>query len=65
MSEEGLIKTLHEKIMISRIKGPSEKECSEMLNKLQNIISKENATRDDVKNVIKEVVPTFIDLEEK
>ena len=65
MSEEGLIKTLHDKIMISKIKGPSEDEMNEILAKLKNVISKENATRDDVRSVIKAVVPTFINLEEK
>ena len=65
MSEEGLIKTLHQKIMISTIKGPNESEMKEILEKLNNLIKKENCTRDEVKNVIKEVVPTFIDLEEK
>ena len=65
MSEEGLIKTLHQKIMISKIKGPNESEMKEILEKLNNLIKKENCTRDEVKNVIKEVVPTFIDLEEK
>lgn len=65
MSEEGLIKTLHDKIMISKIKGPSENEMNEILIKLNDIINKENTTRIDVKEVIKNVVPTFIDLEEK
>ena len=65
MSEEGLIKTLHEKIMISKIKGPSDEEMKEILKKLENLVSQETATRDDVKSVIKDVVPTFIDLEEK
>ena len=65
MSEEGLIKTLHDKIMISRIKGPSSEEMEIIIDKLKAVIKKENCTRDDVKKVIKEVVPTFIDLEEK
>lgn len=65
MSEEGLIKTLHDKIMISRIKGPTEIEMEKILSKLNDTINKENCTRDDIKNVIKDVVPTFIDLEEK
>lgn len=64
MSEEGLVKTLHEKIMISKIKGPSEDECMEILSKLENVVNTKGATRNDVKKVIKEVVPTFIDLEE-
>lgn len=65
MSEEGLVKTLHEKIMISKIKGPSETEMKKILDKLNDTIEKDNCTRDDIKGVIKEVVPTFIDLEEK
>lgn len=64
MSEEGLVKTLHEKIMISKIKGPSEDEWMEILSKLENVVNTKGATRNDVKKVIKEVVPTFIDLEE-
>ena len=65
MSEEGLIKTLHDKIMISRIKGPTEIEMEKILSKLNDTIKKENCTREDIKSVIKDVVPTFIDLEEK
>lgn len=65
MSEEGLIKTLHEKIMISKIKGPSESEMKNILSKLSETLQKSDCTRNDVKSVIKEVVPTFIDLEEK
>ena len=65
MSEEGLIKTLHDKIMISKIKGPSADEMKKILKKLEELVSEENLTREDVKKVIKEVVPTFIDLEEK
>lgn len=62
MAEEGLIKTLHEKIMISRINAPTDEEMKENLNKLKNVIESKNQTRKDVKNVIKEIVPTFIEL---
>ncbi len=65
MSEEGLDKTLHEKIMISHIQGPSASEMGAILEKLKSVVQKQNPTRMDVKNVMKEVVPTFIDLEEK
>lgn len=65
MSEEGLIKTLHEKIMISKIKGPTQAEMEKIIEKLSQTIQKSNCSREDVKKVIKEVVPTFIDLEEK
>ena len=62
MAEEGLIKTLHEKIMISRINAPTDEEMKANMEKLQEIIKSKNQTRKDVKNVIKEIVPTFIDL---
>ncbi len=65
MSEEGLIKTLHDKIMISKIKGPSESEMENILNKFRELLERNNCSRDEIKSVIKEVVPTFIDLEEK
>ena len=64
MAEEGLIKTLHEKIMISRINAPTDEEMKKMLSKLKEIVDTKNETREDVKKVIKEFVPTFIDLEE-
>ena len=62
MAEEGLIKTLHEKIMISRINAPTDEEISDMINKLEHIIDKKNVTRTEVKDLVKEIVPTFIDL---
>ena len=64
MAEEGLIKTLHEKIMISRINAPTDEEMKNMLIKLKKVVDTKNESRDDVKAVIKEFVPTFIDLEE-
>ena len=65
MSEEGLIKTLHEKIMISRIQGPTWKEIERMLNSLNELVMKDTPSREQVKEAIKEFVPTFIDLDEK
>ena len=64
MAEEGLIKTLHEKIMISRINAPEDDEIKKNLERLHELIESENHTRKDVKNLIKEIVPTFIDLED-
>lgn len=65
MAEEGLVKTLHEKIMISRIHAPTDAEMSENLQKLKELVGNENEhTRKDVKRVIKEIVSTFIDLED-
>lgn len=62
LAEEGLIKTLHEKIMISRINAPTDNEITEMINRLRDLTSEKDITRKEVKDVIKEIVPTFIDL---
>ena len=64
MAEEGLIKTLHDKIMISQIKAPTDDEMKIMMDKLRDIIKDNNVTRKEVKELVKEVVPTFIDLED-
>lgn len=64
MAEEGLIKTLHDKIMISQIKAPTDEEMKVMMEKLRDIIKDNNVTRKEVKELVKEVVPTFIDLED-
>lgn len=65
MAEEGLIKTLHEKIMISRINAPTDSEMKEYLERLHALVEDEQKhTRKDVKNLVKEIVPTFIDLED-
>lgn len=64
MAEEGLIKTLHEKIMISKISAPDDEDISKMMKKLEEVVETKDETREDVKKVIKEFVPTFIDLDE-
>ena len=62
MAEEGLIKTLHEKIMISRINAPTDEEITDMISQLAEIIQRKNVTRNEVKELVKKHVPTFIDL---
>ena len=64
MDEEGLIKTLHEKIMISRINAPTDEEINTMLIKLKTLADETDVSRENVKKVIKEVVPTFIELDD-
>ena len=64
MAEEGLIKTLHEKIMISKISAPADEDISKMMERLKEVVETKDETREDVKKVIKEFVPTFIDLDE-
>ena len=62
MAEEGLIKTLHEKIMISRINAPTDEEITNMISQLGEIVQRKNVTRTEVKELVKKHVPTFIDL---
>ena len=62
MAEEGLIKTLHEKIMISKINAPTDEEIKDMIIKLDEVVQRKNVTRNEVKELIKQIVPTFIDL---
>ena len=64
MAEEGLIKTLHDKIMISRINAPTDEEMKQNIEKLKVLVEEKDHTRNDVKKVVKEIVPTFIDLED-
>ena len=58
IAEEGLTKTANDKIMISKIEQHDEKEINE---KLQKLIENDNCTRHDVRQMMKEIVPTFID----
>jgi hypothetical protein len=48
--------------MISQIKAPTDDEMKIMMDKLHMLVSKTDVTRKDAKEIIKEVVPTFIDL---
>lgn len=64
INEEGLTKTLHEKIMVSKIQSVNLDGLKYNLALLRELISKDNCTRDEVKSLIKEIVPTFIDEEQ-
>lgn len=59
--EEGLTKTAHNKIMISKIEQYDEKQLEENLQKLASLIEKENCSREDVRSLMKQIVPTFTD----
>ena len=59
MNEEGLDKTSHDKIFIAEPLDITTKEIKTKLNKLNAIIEKEDVEYVDIKNVIKEAVPTF------
>lgn len=61
---EGLTKTLHEKIMVSKIQSVNLDSLKYYLALLREMINKDNCSRDEVKSLIKEIVPTFIDEEQ-
>ena len=62
VAEEGLARTLHDKIMVSEIKPITEIELEHNLEKLKNLVSDEKNGIEEVKKVMKAVVPTYIDV---
>lgn len=59
MGEEGLEKTSHNKIFVAEPMDITMKDIDEKLTKLQNILDKDNVNISEIKETIKEVVPTF------
>lgn len=59
MGEEGLQKTAHDKIFVAEPMDITIKDIEAKLEKLESLLEKENAELIDVKNTIKEVVPTY------
>lgn len=59
MAEEGLQKTAHNKIFVAEPITMEMDEIEKKLEKLNKLIQNENHTKEEVKVVIKEVVPTF------
>ena len=48
--------------MISKINAPTDEEIKDMIIKLDEVVQRKNVTRNEVKELIKQIVPTFIDL---
>ena len=62
VAEEGLSKTIHEKIMVTKIMDFNANEVNEDLEMLRNIVdSKDAVNKDKIKKLIKKIVPTFIE----
>ena len=59
MQEEGLEKTAHDKIFVEEPMDITMDNIKETLEKLTNLLSKENANLEDTKKVIKEIIPTY------
>ena len=59
MGEEGLEKTSHDKIFVAEPMNITMKDIEEKLEKFQTILSEEDIELEDVKDVMKETVPTY------
>ena len=60
INEEGLTKTLHEKILVTKIMDYDRELVKSELKKLKEIINSEREiTKEEIKKVIKEIVPTY------
>jgi FlaA1/EpsC-like NDP-sugar epimerase len=59
MGEEGLQKTAHNKIFVAEPIDITMEDIGNKLNKLSNLLDKEDVELEVVKEVVKEVVPTF------
>ena len=64
MSEEGLTSTKHDKIFISKPMHMEMAELEEKLNVLKELEYNEKYSNENIKNVMKEVVPTYREPEE-
>lgn len=61
ISEEGLSKTLHEKIMVTKIMDFDEKRVYKDLSVLRKLVfAKNEVDNEDVKKIIKKIVPSYI-----
>lgn len=63
MSEEGLQKTGHNKIFVAKPIDMNMQELEENINKLKELLKSEDRTKQEIKDVMKEVVPTFVEPE--
>ncbi len=59
MGEEGLQKTAHDKIFVAEPMDITMDDIKEKLEKLNNLLNKENADLKDTKSVMKEIIPTY------
>jgi len=60
MKEEGLKKTENKKIFIGELTQLDEKDILEKLSKLKGLVENENTPIDEIKEVVHEVVPTYV-----
>ena len=63
MGEEGLEKTAHDKIFVAEPMDITMENIKEKLDKFNLLIDKKDASLEDVKDVMKETVPTYKEVE--
>lgn len=62
VAEEGLSKTLHDKIMVTKIMDFDESKIEENLDILNAAVTSENVKNNaEIRDIIKSIVPTYID----
>ncbi len=59
MGEEGLQKTAHDKIFVAEPMDITMDDIEKKLEKLNDLLNKENADLKDTKSVMKEIIPTY------
>ena len=59
MGEEGLQKTSHDKIFVAEPMDITIDNITEKLEKLDKLLNKENANKEDAKKTMKEIIPTY------
>lgn len=59
MNEEGLEKTSHDKIFVAEPMNVNMEEIEHKLGKFGKLLEKENVALEEIKETMKEVVPTF------
>ena len=63
MGEEGLEKTAHNEIFVAEPLSITMKDIEKKIENLNNLLEKSDVENEEIKNVFKELVPTFKDPE--
>ena len=65
MSEEGLEHTKHNKIFVAEPLDIPAEEVTKRVEKLKEFVKTEDHTMEEIKRVVKQAVPTYVEAEEK
>ena len=64
MNEEGLKTTKHEKIFVGKPSRITSKELETKINRLQKLVEMPNVGMEQIKETMKQIVPTYVEPEE-